>query len=123
VLDLVLRLAGLERGTEVAPEPEQACVQHFQHAADVRRLVSVEEHARLKCVPVKRLRSRTVALQKAHRHQAIEEIPDAARMQIQFFPQLLSGHGFVAQRREYAQLHCRQQHLGAPEPETRLQNT
>src|SRR5215471_20624284 len=42
-LSLVLQLAGFEASGQVAPKTVKACVTHFQIAADIARLSSVEE--------------------------------------------------------------------------------
>src|SRR5215470_14411675 len=42
-LSLVLRLAGFEGGGQVAPKTVEACVAHFQIAADIARIGPIEE--------------------------------------------------------------------------------
>ena len=62
VLHLVLRLAGLKRFGEVAPESVKSRIRHLEEAADVRAAVTVEEVSGLVRVAVWRRLSFTISL-------------------------------------------------------------
>src|SRR6516164_1816476 len=49
-LSLVLQLAGFESGGQVGPKTVEACVAHFQNAADIARLGPVEEQIAFGCI-------------------------------------------------------------------------
>src|SRR5262249_12710571 len=51
-LSLVLQLAGFEGGGQVAPKTVDACVAHFQNAADIARLGPVEEQIAFGCIGI-----------------------------------------------------------------------
>ena len=76
-LDLVLRLPGAQRLGEVAPERIEAMVRHLEDAADVGRLLPVEEQVGLGRVGV----AVAGALQEAERDQRVEEVARRARVQ------------------------------------------
>ena len=77
-LDLVLRLPGAQRLGEVPPERIEAVVRHLEDAADVRRLLAVEEEIGLGRVARSDRRSRC---EEAERHQRVEEVARRARVQ------------------------------------------
>ena len=81
VLDLVLRVAGPESLGEVAPESVQAGVGHFQEAAHELRAVPIEEQGGFRRIAISRFRAIAVALEKAKRHQRVEEIGIGSRVQ------------------------------------------
>jgi len=122
VLDLVLRLAGAQRRGQVVPEAEQARVEHLQHAADVARAVPVQEEQPGRGVVVLRLRAVALALEEAHRQERIEEVLDAARVQLELRSQLRPRHAPRAEAREHAELGGGQEHLGRPEGEGGLED-
>src|SRR5215213_6625051 len=74
VFDLVLRLSGLQRLGEVSPEPVEPAVEHFQQAADVGRLVGVEELRGVAGVAILAAWSVAVSLQKSHCDETVEEV-------------------------------------------------
>src|SRR5262249_28893818 len=117
VLDLVLRLAGAQRGGEVVPEAEQARVEHLEDGADVARARAVEKEAPRGRVAVARGGPGAVALEEAQRHQRVEEVRDGARVQPELAAQLLAREAPRAEPREDAELDGGEQDLGGPEAE------
>src|SRR3974377_482366 len=51
-LSLVLQFAGFEGGSQVAPKTVEACVAHFQNAAEIARLGLVEERIAFGCIGI-----------------------------------------------------------------------
>src|SRR5262249_13638417 len=68
--DLVLRLARAQRLGQMSPEGIEAMVGHFQNAADVRRLGTIQEQAGLDGIGV----MIPVTRQEAEGHQRVEKI-------------------------------------------------
>ncbi len=91
VLDLVLRLAGFQRRAEIVPVAEEPRVQHLQHAAHVAGLVLVEERRGVRRVAVLARGAVADAVEEPERHERVEEIVDAARVQTQHTAQLGAG--------------------------------
>src|SRR5581483_1648504 len=100
VLELVLRLAGLERGLEIAPEAIEPRVHHVGDAADVGRARLVEEGRGVERIAIARGRTVAVALEEFERDERIEEVVPAARMEPELPAQLLRGQGALAERTE-----------------------
>ncbi len=118
VLDFVLRQAVLERLGEIAPEAIQARVGHFEDAADVRRLPAIQEE-----IGGRRVRVAAVGpAQEAQRHQRVEEVAGAARMEAEPRPQALQGLGAAGQLGEHAELDGAEEGLGRPEGEPGLED-
>ncbi len=115
VLDLVLRLTGFQCGAEVVPVAEEPRVQHLEHAADVAGLVLVEERRGVRRVAILARGAIADAVEEAERHEGVEEVVHAARVQPQHASQLRAGERARTERGEHAELHCRQQHLRGPE--------
>src|SRR6516164_4260798 len=51
-LSLVLLTTGFEAGGQVVPKTVEACVAHFQNAADIARLGPVEEQIAFGCIGI-----------------------------------------------------------------------
>src|SRR4029079_19112854 len=117
--DLVLRLPVLKPLRQPAPEPVEALIGHLQNAADIAGLGAVEVVVGFRRVAIGALR---IALQHAERHQRIEEVADAARMQLEAALQLRRVCGFLGELGEDAKLDRAQERLGTPEAETELQD-
>jgi hypothetical protein len=117
-LGLVLRLAGLERLGEGAPERIEARVCHLQQAADVGGLHPVEEGVGLGRVRV----DAVLALEHAEGDERIEEVVCAARMQLERAGEPLSARRAFCELREEAELDGAQKRLRAPEPEAELKD-
>ena len=116
LLHLVLRQAGVQRLGEVVPEAEQAFVRHLEHSADVGRLALVEEQAGRSGVAVRAL----LALEKAKRHERVEEVARRARMQAQPRAQCFAVQGLLREHGEEFHADGAQEHLRPPEAEAHL---
>ena len=86
-------LPGPQRLRQVVPELEEARVEHLEDAADVARAVAVEVERADRRVGVARGRPVAVAIEELHRHEGIEEIGDAARVQPELAAELARRSG------------------------------
>ena len=82
---LALLFARAERSGEVAPMAVEPLVGHLEHAADVGRLVFVEEEVGRGRVGV----DSVAAFQEAERHQRVEKVAGRSRMQAEATGQCL----------------------------------
>ena len=123
MLHFVLRLAGLERFGEVAPETVKSRIRHLEEAAHIRAAVSVEEVSGLLRVPVSRRLSVAIAGQHIECDERVEQVGDAARMKAELALQLARGQRFAAQGGEHAELDGRKQGLRRPETHSDLHQT
>jgi hypothetical protein len=121
MLDLVLRLAGLERGRQIAPERVQARIGHFEDAADIGRAAPDQETAGLRRVAVAGAGAGAIAAKQVERDQRVEEIGRGARVEAEAGFDLGAGHGPFGKQREQAELDRAQQRLGGPEAHPDLQ--
>ena len=117
-LGLVLRLAGSKRLSEVAPETVQATACHLENTADVRGFVPVEKQIRFWCVGV----AIPGSLQKAERHESIQEISRRARMQAKAFAEGCERLRTARELGEKPHLDRAQQRFRRPERQPRLKN-
>ena len=115
VLDLVLRLARLQRLGQIAPERIQPCIGHLQDSADVGRAPLVQEHRGLGSVAIAATASVAVALQEPQRDQGVEKVVDPSGVEAEPFADLLPGHRLGAELREQLELHRREHRLRRPE--------
>ena len=113
---------GAQRFRQIVPELEQPRVEHLQNAADVARAAAIEIKSAGGRVEILRVGAVAFALEEFHRHERIEKIGDAARMQFEFFPELRAGEPALAERREDTELDRGEQDLRIPEAEGGLQN-
>jgi hypothetical protein len=104
VFNLVLRLAGAEAVGEIAPESIKASVGHLKKATHKLRAVAIEEQRSFLRVAIAGFRSVAVTLEKAKRHQCVEEIGICSRMQLESKLQLAAGHGTNAELCEKLEL-------------------
>jgi hypothetical protein len=100
-LRLVLRLAGPQPLGELVPVAEQARVGHLEDAADIRRLLLVEEEAGLRRVRV----DVAGALQEAERDQRVEEVEGGARVQAERGAQIGRRGRLLGETGEQPELH------------------
>ncbi len=91
-------------------------IRHFQDAADVRRLVPVEEELRLGRVGVHAVG----ALQEPESDQRVEEVTRRAWVQAETSLHVLQRAGPPGEIREELHLDGTQQHLRRHEPQTDL---
>ena len=122
VLDFVLRFAGAQRFGKIVPEFEEPRVEHDQNAADVTRAGFVEEQRAFGRVEILRLRAVAFAAEKLHRHERVEKIGDAARVEFQFRAQLRAGETAIGELREEPHLDGGEQDFGMPKSEGGLQD-
>ena len=116
--DFVLRQARPKRLGEVTPEAVQTLVRHLEDAADVGRLLLVEERIGGRSVGVLAAR----ALQKSQRHQGVQKIAGGARMQAEPPLYALQRLRPFRQIGEQLHLHRAQQDLRRPKSQAHLQN-
>src|SRR6185369_3919178 len=100
------------------PEPIEPSVRHLEHAADVARLLLVEEdlrrlHVRVSTVPT---------LEHPERHERIEEVPRRPRVERELTAEALEVQRAARERREDPELDGAQQRLRAPESEAKLKD-
>src|SRR5687768_4846508 len=80
MLDLVLRLARLERRRQVGPEPVEPRIRHFEDPADVLRALAIEEYCRLGGVAVSARHAVAVAREEAECDKGVQEVVRSARI-------------------------------------------
>ena len=95
VFDLVLRAAGPQCLGEIAPESIKAGVGHFQEAAHELGAVPIEKQRGFRCIAIARLGAIAVTLEKAQRHQRVEEIGIGSRVQPKRRLQFAASHGLT----------------------------
>ena len=117
-LDLVLRLSGAQRVGELGPERVQPGVRHLQDAADVRRLLPIEEHFRLGRVAV----AVALASEESKRHQRVEKVARRATVQPQPSAERVEMLGTLRQLGKDAHFDGAQERLGRPEGKAGLQD-
>src|SRR5207247_8383154 len=122
LLDLVLRLSGFQCRREIAPEPIQARVRHFEYAADILRALLDQEPGGCRRIAVFTGFAAAVPLQQSERDKGVEKIIGSARMQAHGALQFKARLGAVRKPREQLQLYGAQQRLGRPEPKADLQD-
>ncbi len=91
VTGLVLRLAGAERGGEVAPMSVEAVVGHLEHAADVGGLALVEEEIGGGGVVV----GAVAALEEVEGDEGIEKVVCGAWMEAEAGAEVGEGFGVL----------------------------
>ncbi|TKS61702.1 MAG: hypothetical protein EWM72_00450 [Nitrospira sp.] len=109
-------LAGAETFGERAPESIEPRVTHFEYAADVRGLGSVEKQRRLRRIGI----ALAGSFQHAQRNQRIEEIPRAAGMKLEPLGQRGRVERPFGQLREQAEFNGAQQGLRTQKPNAEL---
>ena len=94
----------------------EASVGHLEEAAHELRAVAIEEQRGLRRVAIARVGAVAVALEKAKRHQRVEEIGIGPRMQTERVPAARGRSSApAAELREQPELDRREQDLGRPE--------
>ena len=83
MLDFVLRLAGAKGLRQVAPEAIEPRVGHLEEAAHIARAARSRNRAVSRGVAVARVGAVAVALEKAQRHERVEEVGNRAAVQAQ----------------------------------------
>jgi hypothetical protein len=116
-LDLGLRLAGLERLSEVTPEPVGPGVAHLEEPPDIGGALRVEERRRFGTVAVAAVGALSIALEEAQRDQRVEKVVDRPRVQPEPCTDFLTRHRRATQMAEQVQLDGREQSLRRPEPD------
>lgn len=115
----VLLFAGSEGGGEMAPEGIKAVVRHFEDAADVGRLVLVEEEVGLEAVGIDAV---VVAGEKAESDEGVEKIAGAAGMEAHSFRECIQVFGMFGEFGEEFHLDGTEEGFGGPEAETGLED-
>ena len=82
MFDFVLWLASGQCLFEVCPEAIEPVVRHFQQAAHVLRFVFIKEQIRFRRIEIDRRFKQAFPAQKAKSHQCIQEVIDAAVVQL-----------------------------------------
>ena len=114
-LDLVLRLACLQRFGQVAPERIEPGVGHLEEATDVGRALLVQERRRLRRVAIPSVVAVAVAPEEPERHECVEEVVDAAPVQAKASAELFTAHGLVTELGEQVELDRGEERLGGKE--------
>jgi hypothetical protein len=118
-LELVLRKARPKPFGQTAPEGIQPAVRHLEESANIGRLLLVEEEVRLRSVGVLVF----VAGQESEGDQRVEEVPRRSGMQTEPSAKDLEVLGPGAELGEHPHLHGAEERLGAPEGESRLEDS
>ena len=119
-LDLVLGGAGPQGFGEIGPEGVEARVGHLEDAADIGRLVPVQEHRAVRGVGVDRVGAVSRSLEEAERDETVEEVATPSRAQTEPLAETIGAVGLRSEFAEHAELDATQQSLRREEPHSHL---
>jgi hypothetical protein len=120
LLDLVLRLSGFQGRREIAPEPIQACVRHFEYAADVVGTLLDKEPGGRRRIAVFAGFAGALPLQQSERDKGVEKIISSARMRAHAALQFRARLGAVRKPREQLQFYRRSTTSWMPRTQSRF---
>src|SRR4051794_37879292 len=100
----------------MVPESVEPGVRHLQHAAEIARLVAIEEELRVRRIAIVVLRP----MQEPQRHQGIQEVAGGAGMQPQSAGEFMEIRRTTGEFGEDAYLDCTQKCFRCPETQTYL---